>query len=99
MQKKEITRVAAAVHSKAPEFRHTTSNGPSKGRRSCASEVFGVVLPYPPNRSVVTARENKTPAAFLADLAEENAGLRHRVVELALQVHDLLERPLRSPRS
>ena len=83
-----VMRVEALAELEARKSRCDKSQRQPEGIKHREAEGFGLVLPYP-NR--LAPRSKRKPAELLAELASENGALRHRAVDLALQIQALRE--------
>jgi hypothetical protein len=85
--RKQIVGVGAEAELGLAEPRHDYSKRRRKASEDFGAKVSGVVIAFP-GPSV----RAKKKADLLAELEAENAALRHRAVELALQIQETHER-------
>ncbi len=89
--RKDVTRVDAIAESEALDFWGDNSKRRRESRRYREAEVLSVAVPC----SNGSATRHKKPAELLVELEAENAALRLRAVEIALQLEALRESRLR----
>jgi len=93
---KDVARVDALAESEALDFCGDNSKRRRESRRYREAEVLSLVVLYS-NGS--TTRHKRKPSELLVELEAENAALRHRAVELELQIRALRESRFRLRRS
>ena len=90
MQK--IRSVVAEAALATPQFQRYGREPSGEGVRG--GEIRGLVIPYPIKSDGTVQLTGKT-SDLLAQLEAENAALRYRAVELALEIQELDARRLR----
>jgi len=93
-QMKKITRLAHGADRATSSCGRNSSKRRLNKRQQYKAKVPGFIVRYPTN-PCATRRSSSETVELLAQLEAENAELRHRAVELALQIQKLVESQVR----